>query len=251
MAILGLIIAVAAIGVSVRAAVIAQEAAHSQFKEIALSLSTDVEISSIENDDTSKRWKFNPLGQPESISWTTPGHAAPGEEYVVPANENLFMSVTCLIQFENLGPRKAFVTIGSDYLVEFFQDKTFEFTTLTSERRLPNRTFELERNSIRTIYVYAGETVGEFFKRGATPGAQDFEIPVSANAGPDSANQSWTISINATLFDPTWGNASGARVVPSIAPITKISSNPRKFPDLPRGSYFRKFFLGSQIRSKS
>lgn len=251
MAVLGLIVAFAAIAVSIRAAVIALESAHSQHREVALSLSTDVEITNIENDETTKRWKFNSHGQPESLARNTPGHAAPGEEYVVPAHENLFVSVACLIRFENLGPRKAIVTIGSEYLVERFEDTTLEFTTLTSERRLPGRTFDIERNSVRLIYAYAGETVGEWFNRGAKPGSEVFAIPVTANAGPDSSEQSWTISIEAAQFDPTWGNASGARVVPSIAPVITISQNPRRFPDLPKGSYFRNFLFGSRIRPKS
>jgi len=250
MAILGLIIAVLAIAVSIRAAVIAEQSAHAEIKAIALSLSTDVEVTEFHHDDSTKRWKFNPLGVVEPPEGSLPGHAEPGEEYTIPASENMLVTVMAAIQIENLGPRRATVTFGSVRLVEFLQDTTINFTTFTNRRSIPECKVDIDRGENRTFFVFAGQTVGTWFQSGATPGPKRFEVPISATAGPDGVTQNWNLTIEATIFDPVSGNASGVRVLASVAPRVRLLPLPRTFPDWPASAYFRKFFFGSRSHNR-
>ena len=247
MATFGLIIAVVAIIVSIRAAVIAKQSAHAEIKALALSLSTDVEVTESHHEDTTKRWKFNPLGVVEPPRGSLPGHAEPGEEYTIPANENMLVAVMAAIQVENLGPRRATLAFGADRLIEFLQDtESAEFTIFTSLESIPERRIDIDKGETKTFFVYAGQTVGNWFGSGAVPGPKSFQVPISATAGPDSVTQNWNLSIEAAILDPVFGNASGARVVASVAPRVHLQPQPRTCPAWPAGTYFRRFVLGSR-----
>jgi hypothetical protein len=210
-----------------------------------------VEVTEFRHEDTTKRWKFNPLGVIEPPRGSLPGQVEPGEEYTIPASENMLVAVMAAIQVENLGPRRATLAFGGERLIEFLQDtKSAEFTIFTRLESIPECQIDIDRGETKTFFVYAGQTVGKWFGSGAVPGPKSFQVLISATAGPDSVTQNWNLTIEAAIFDLVVGNASGVRIIASGAPRVHLQPQPRTFPAWPAGTYFRRFILGSRSGSQ-
>jgi hypothetical protein len=245
MALIGLILAAIAILVSFRAVAMAEQSATAEKHSNADSLGTEVEVSTFHYVDAHKRWKFGVLGISNASDGSLPFTAEPGEEFTIPGDSELLVTVAAALEIRNTGHRRASVLVDADRLIENVRDtSTMPITTIVGYR---NRQGAVDLNAGETKYFFAyrGLTLGEWFRRGAISASMEFEIKVHASAGPDASTQHWVVQLAAPIFELVQSNSSGARIVATTLPNLQVRQGRRTYPSDSKRRFLRKFFFSS------
>ncbi len=226
-----LLTAIAALFVSVGAAVYTRSSSQSAANAVALTLSTDVEIRLMKRTDlTHNRWMYN--GQsPISAQrgWAPPG-AEPGIAFTTPGEDEVTIGLAIPISVKNSGKRRAKVSLPGDFVIAKGLTVETPWERVSDDRVILDKVIDLDAGKSQNLVLYQGMKVKDWFANGKSTDPVTFKLPLSASAGVDSVTQHWEISITAAIFEPISGNSSGARVVATPTPVPQLREVHRTYP---------------------
>ena len=223
--------AICALLVSVGAAFYTRSSAQSASNAVALTLSTEVQVSLAKNSNmTHNRWLYKQQSfQTAPEGWSPPG-ATPGNAYAKPGENDVYIGVAVPISVKNLGSRRAEVILAGDFVIAKGLTLESPFERLSTDRVVLSRTVTLDSGKMQNFVLYKGIKVEDWFSSGKSPDPIEFLFPLSATAGVDSVTQHWHVSVITAIFESDTGNDSLARVVGTPTPVPTLREDHRTYP---------------------